>query len=183
MEGVSGISGAGRLWHRVMRDLHASVTPAPFPRAALEERSVCAASAPGDTACAQMWVERFVPGTGPSAAPPRPPKRDGLRVVYPDAGDVFSLVPDVPPEHARLHFRVELDGHPLDATRRVLWEVDGEMSPSALGGGLAWPARAGEHQVRAWLEPAPGEVAQGSPPVRFEVMSAEPSASATMQGP
>jgi len=183
MEGVSGISGAGRLWHRVMRDLHAGAMPDPFARAALEERSVCAETAPGDTACAHTWVERFVPGTGPSPAPSAPPKRGGLRVVYPDAGDVFSLIPDVPPEHARLHFRVELDGHPLDAVRRVLWEVDGEMSPSAPGGGLAWPARAGEHQVRAWLEPVAGEVAQASPPVRFEVMSAESSVSATTRGP
>jgi hypothetical protein len=81
-------------------------------------------------------------------------------------------MPDVPAEHARLHFRVELDGHPMDAEQRVLWEIDGEMSPSAPGGGLAWPARAGEHQVRAWLEPAAGETAQSSPVVRFEVMSA-----------
>ena len=172
MEGVSGIAGAGRLWHRVMRDLHAGAAPSTFSRAALQERSVCAEAAPGDTACAHTWVERFVPGTGPDAAPSAPPKRGGLRVVYPDAGDVFSLMPDVPAEHARLHFRVELDGHPMDAEQRVLWEVDGEMSPSVPGGGLAWPARAGEHQVRAWLEPATGEAAQSSPVVRFEVMSA-----------
>jgi penicillin-binding protein 1C len=170
MEGVSGITGAGRLWHRVMRDLHPGPEPAQFARDALAEREVCAETEPGDTRCTHRWVERFVPGTGPQPAPPAR-RKTGLRVVYPDADDVFSLMPDVPSEHARLHLRAELEGRPLGPEHALRWEVDGTALPYAPGVSTSWVATPGRHRVRAWLEdPSDGRPAQTSDVVRFEVL-------------
>ena len=170
MEGVSGITGAGRLWHRVMRDLHPGPEPAQFARDALAEREVCAENEPGDTRCTHRWVERFVPGTGPQPAPAAR-RKTGLRVVYPDADDVFSLMPDVPAEHARLHLRAELEGRPLGPEHTLRWEVDGAALPYAPGVSTSWVATPGRHRVRAWLEdPSGGGPAQTSDVVRFEVL-------------
>ena len=65
MEGVSGITGAGRIWHRVMR-LAAERRPGgPFPRDGLVEATLCVEPVGPGEPCPHQMIERFVPGSAP----------------------------------------------------------------------------------------------------------------------
>ncbi len=70
MRGVSGISGAGPVWHDVMLAAHRGLAPRPFVRPpGVVEQAVCADSgllpAP---ACPATRLERFIVGTAPRQA-------------------------------------------------------------------------------------------------------------------
>jgi penicillin-binding protein 1C len=180
MEGVSGITGAGRLWHRIMRRIGGRAPAGPFSRQGLVEAELCAEAFAPLGACEHTVVERFLPGTEPrpvaaalglgpatgSAAP--------LRVAYPDDGDVFGLSPDVPGDFARVAFRAErVDRLPLGATEEALvWEVDGVASEATPRGPWFWSATPGRHRVRVWPAAAPE---RASTAVAFEVLPANPA--------
>jgi membrane carboxypeptidase/penicillin-binding protein PbpC len=70
MQDVSGISGAGPVWHAVMLAAHRGLSARDFPRpAGIVEQSVCADSGmlPGPT-CPATRLERFVAGSAPRQA-------------------------------------------------------------------------------------------------------------------
>ncbi|NJN68381.1 MAG: PBP1A family penicillin-binding protein [Chloroflexaceae bacterium] len=87
MESVSGVSGAGPIWHDVMLAAHRDIPPRPFPRPdGIDEALICAggtgANPPG-TACAATRLERFIaPVPAPALAPvPEPGDGDDRRPV------------------------------------------------------------------------------------------------------
>ncbi|MCK6573396.1 penicillin-binding protein 1C [Myxococcota bacterium] len=186
MEGVSGITGAGRLWHRVMRRLGARAPGGAFSRRGLVEASLCAEAFSPVGRCEHTIVERFLPGTAPlrdatgGGAPatdtggPTGVAGTPLRVAYPDDGDVFGLSPDVPGDFSRVAFRAErADRLPLGAAEQSLvWEIDGIVGPAAPKGPFFWPATPGRHRVRVWPAASPE---RASPAVVFEVLAAAPS--------
>ena len=67
MRAVSGIDGAGPVWHDVMLAAHRGLPPRPFPRPpGIVERAVCAEAGLLPTAsCPATRLERFVVGTEP----------------------------------------------------------------------------------------------------------------------
>lgn len=70
MRGVSGITGAGTLWHRLMRQLHADADPPPFPRVqGVRAERICALSgAVAGPHCPHTVSEWFASGTAPEPA-------------------------------------------------------------------------------------------------------------------
>ncbi len=70
MEGISGVSGAGPVWHEVMLAAHRGLPPRPFARpAGIVEVAICAEGGllPGPY-CPGTRLERFVAGTQPDRA-------------------------------------------------------------------------------------------------------------------
>lgn len=175
MEGVSGITGAGRVWHRAMRRAENRRPGGAFSRDGLVEAPICADDGAPDATCEHTLSELFLPGTEPRPERPaaRPPAEPGrLRVAYPDDGDVFSLLPDVPPDFSRVRLRAErTDRRPVDAAALV-WEIDGRIQPPARAGEHFWQAVPGRHRVRVWPEGAPDEASRV---VQFEVLARDPS--------
>lgn len=175
MEGVSGITGAGRIWHRVMRVAAAARPGGPFPEGGLVEASLCV-----EPDCEHTMVERFLPGTEPkdpanaavALQPGDIPGTRRLRVAYPDNGDVFGLSVDVPGEFSRIRFRAEQgDRRPL-ADAHLVWELDGTAQNTVDGPTWFWPTSPGSHRVRVWPADAP-ERASGV--VRFDVLPQTPA--------
>jgi penicillin-binding protein 1C len=179
MEGVSGITGAGRLWHRILRQVAARRPGGEFSTAGLVDATLCAAPPGTPGPCERFLTERFVPGTEPppgAVVPPSPALAAGgehLRVAYPDDGDVFALSPDVPGDFARVGLRAErTDRLPLQGeAAHLVWEIDGRQTP-AQAGPYFWSASPGEHRVRVWSAEAP---TRKSRLVTFQVMPTIPT--------
>ena len=148
MEGVSGVSGAGALWHHVMRAAMRERVAGAFDRTGLERVRLCRdTGAPWTDDCAHATDELFVPGTAPTAADPaaRPPP--ALRVTFPDHGDVFAADVDTPERFARLRMRAEA---PVDVDE-IVWEVDGRTHGSTTRPfSRWWRLTPGSHRVRVW---------------------------------
>lgn len=171
MEGVSGVTGAGRLWHRVMRAAAAlRGGRGRFSTAGLVRRRLCADTGqplpedtrPGADDCPHAIDELFRPEHAPEA-----PRRiiERLRVSFPGPGDVFQLDADTPQRYARLQLRAEVPDGLLD-DGGLIWAID-DHPPAAAPPQRWWDAAPGEHTIRVWPAGRPDEA---SPPVRFTVL-------------
>lgn len=161
MEGVSGVTGAGRLWHRVMRAAVGHGRSRPFETRGLVRRRLCAdTGAPFTDDCAHAIEEWFRPENAPSAVPASRVKR--LQVSFPGTGDVFQLDADTPQRYARLRLRADVP----DGVDGLVWAIDA-LPPRAAPAEYWWDAAPGQHTVRVW--PA-GRPAEASGTVRFTVL-------------
>ena len=161
MKGVSGVTGAGTLWHRVMRAAMQDRRPRSLSTAGLVPTQLCR-----DVTCAHRYHELFVPGTEPGSpvGQGKPPEVLRPRVTFPDSGDVFTADADTPSRYARLRLRAEA---PSDV-EALVWEIDGGAQPSTPRPFARWwPVRAGAHVLRVWPDGRPDEA---SAPVRFKVL-------------
>ncbi len=160
MEGVSGVSGAGPLWNRIMRA--AAHAPGQLPRAGLKRHRLCAATGgPWSADCDHGRDEWFLAGTAP-----KPPSEavKPLRVLFPDDGDVFSLDPDTPAQFSRLKLRAQAP----EGVERLVFELNGQVVARAEAPFEPWWALApGRHQLRVWPEADPS---RASRKVAFEVL-------------
>ncbi|MCB9541649.1 MAG: penicillin-binding protein 1C [Myxococcales bacterium] len=151
MEGVSGITGAGRLWHRVMRAATPPGRAMPFSTEGLTRVRVCA-----DTG--ELFGEDCVHGVDElfraERAPRTEPPQRGLRLGFPRMGDVFQLDADTPGRYARLRLRVE-----GGEGARLAWALDDAAPVLTDEPGLWWAATPGRHRVRVWPDGRPGEAA------------------------
>lgn len=70
MEAISGVSGAGPIWHEVMLAAHRGLPPRPFPRPdGIVEATICAEGGMlPSPACPATRLERFVAGSAPTRA-------------------------------------------------------------------------------------------------------------------
>ncbi len=161
MEGVSGVTGAGRLWHRVMRAAVGHGRSRPFATEGLVRRRLCADSgAPHHPGCAHAVEEWFRPQHAPVAAPL--PTTTRLVVGFPGDGDVFQLDADTPERYARLRLRAEVPAG-VDA---LVWAIDDGPAREAPAQHW-WSVAPGRHVVRVWPAGRPDEA---SPPVTFTVL-------------
>jgi penicillin-binding protein 1C len=166
MQGVSGVAGAGRLWHLAMLAAMRGRPANPFSRAGLEQVELCRHRDGSEAeACRHRFVEWVVADA--ETAPQRrvaTPAAEALAVTFPGEGDVFGLSADVPAEHARLRFTARAPGE----VARLVWEIDGAVNP-AVGAPFTqwWTAAAGAHHVRVWPEGRPDAASRT---VRFEVL-------------
>jgi penicillin-binding protein 1C len=115
MRHVSGVTGAGPLWNRIMLHVHERAEPAPFdPPFGYRREAICATTgfAP-DARCTSVVMEYVAPGTSLTPAPRRasspedrlddayapwlahqPERARGRgRILFPRDGDRFALFP------------------------------------------------------------------------------------------
>jgi penicillin-binding protein 1C len=152
MWNVSGITGAAPVWVEVMNWLHRHQTGTPpEPPAELVAGEV---ALPG-------WQKRkrrewFIRGTEAEAVVSAHSPA-GSQIVYPAAGTVIALDPDIPPRQQKLFFEAAPE------SRNLFWVLNGErLGPAASL--LLWTPAAGKHTLA--LADTRGEVRDS---VRFEV--------------
>lgn len=176
MRHVSGITGAGPLFHRVMslamRDVE---SPAPLSAVRLEEREVCALS--GELAgphCPSAVHEKFIPGTSPRTACAMHSDRgldlgprfydwaahEGVRTLssaasgasyatlaFPRDGDEFLRSPDLPEEAQTIPVRALA---PQGGAPLQLQVDDGARVELPSPFSTRIPAARGRHQLRIY---------------------------------
>lgn len=137
MREVSGVSGAGPIWHDIMTYLHGQAGSEPPPRPGNVHRaevSFADALEPpridyfvGDTTLTH--VKRVdAMGSAPTTA----------RIVSPTDGAILALDPDIPPANQRVVFRAAASGP-------VAWRITGE--DVVWSGEMLWMPRPGRHQI------------------------------------
>ena len=143
MRDVSGVTGAGPIWHDVMMRLHArtdSRQPAMPPGVTARKVSFEDGEEPprrdyfvGDTALDVVSRSRLE-AAEQDAAP---------RIARPVDGTILALDPDIPPENQRLWLRA------VNVAARTAHGVSWRIGDEALGTGgqASWLPRPGRHRV------------------------------------
>ncbi len=145
MRHVSGVTGAGPLWSRIMLHLHEAREPARFSGpTGYVRRPICAETGQrprsGCRAVVTEWLDRDdlaayarIPANGHPARAPL--------IAFPNDGDRFVLVPGGGPQRIVVQ---------VSAVRpeRVETAVDGRALRNEAGG-FVWPLRLGTHQIVA----------------------------------
>ncbi len=154
MRGVSGVTGAGPLWNRIMLHLYErGEDPPPFPApAGFVRTGICAttghAAAPRDRcpALVQEWVRPadLAAVLRPAAAALAPGGGTVVRIVFPRDGDVFVANATVD----------ELQRHEQQIALRAIgagvhWNVDGVTVSRDSSGNAFWPLRLGTWHIVA----------------------------------
>ncbi len=130
MWNVSGITGAAPVWVEIMNWLHRHRTSrAPKPPA-----GVVAMKMAQDN-IRQEW---FLKGTEQAVAPGE--ENPGFHIVYPAAGTVIALDPDIPVQEQKLFFEA------LPKDDRLRWILDGHDIGGA-GALLLWTPIRGKHAL------------------------------------
>ncbi len=177
MRHVSGITGAGPLWNRIMLHVHENADPAPFaaPRGYRREPICATTGLAPDARCTTVvteWVAPDAPRTAARSAPPveldeayapwlahQPAGARGSdRILFPREGDRFALYPG---GNQRLVFAFGGSAPPRDV------RVDGQaLAPT--DGRYVWALGFGAHTLDA-------RFGHGSARVHFSV-AAPPAA-------
>jgi len=160
MEGVSGITGAARVWNRVMRAIAKRRPPGEFGHEGLVRHTTCLDDQPLAT-CERRYAEWYLADTRPPDTAAAPASR--LRVLFPDGGDRFGADADTPRDLARLHLRAEAP----PGTTALVWLIDGQATAAvAAPFSQWWPLVAGAHTLQVYDPTAPDV---RSPVVHFTV--------------
>lgn len=144
MRDVSGVSGAGPIWHDVMAHLQrerSSEQPA-IPADVTRRRVVFGESVEpprsevfiGDTAMSEVRLSRELLRAGQGMP----------RIQQPVSGTILALDPDIPPANQRAWFRAA--NLAAQEARSVQWSVDGRIIGQ--GGEVPWMPWPGRHVVR-----------------------------------
>lgn len=121
MEGVSGISGAGPIFYKIMNMLHENTgTKLSVADNMLYEGS-----------------ETF-PNLQRSTSP-QPPATDSFRIISPFANDIFLFDPAKPKGYQKIE---------LKASQKAKWYVGDKLIGE--GTSILWPIEKGKHQIRAF---------------------------------
>ncbi|HEU0230244.1 MAG TPA: penicillin-binding protein 1C, partial [Burkholderiaceae bacterium] len=144
MRNVSGVSGAGPIWHDVMAHLsrnELSQEP-PMPASVTRQRVVFDDDIEparsevflGDTAMRVVRLSRELVQAGHGMP----------RIQQPVSGTILALDPDIPPANQRTWFRAA--NLAAEEARKVQWSVDGKIIGQ--GGEVPWMPWPGRHVVR-----------------------------------
>jgi penicillin-binding protein 1C len=165
MHRVSGVTGAGPLWNRIMLHLHERDEPAAFVAPAGYVRMrICAttghAPLPDCPAVVQEWVrERDVASVRHAVAPhlgteydtwlalhPESQRSPVVRIVFPRNGDVFvrnAVTSTLQAPVQQLALRA------VGAGRAIRWSVGGRPVPFDAAGTAFWPLALGTWTLEA----------------------------------
>jgi penicillin-binding protein 1C len=166
MRGVSGVTGAGPLWNRIMLHLYdRNDDPEPFgPPPGFVRTPICATT--GHTplrdcsAVVEEWVRpsdltdvrRAVPQRlGRSydawlALHPEDARSTSLRIVYPHDGDVFVLNTTANALQSR---EQQLAFRAVGADRSIHWTINGDALRLDADGAAFWPLHVGQWTIQA----------------------------------
>lgn len=168
MREVSGVSGAGPIWHEIMAYLH-------------RQSGSRQASAPADVT--RLWVsfedsleprreDVFIGDTTQSLVrlnrTPADLQHAAASILQPINGTILAVDPDIPAANQRTWFRAS--GVAAENRRQVFWRLDGKQIGE--GGELAWMPWPGKHRIE--LVDAHGKVLDD---VAIEVRGASPGQS------
>ncbi|MBP0599585.1 penicillin-binding protein 1C [Herbaspirillum sp. LeCh32-8] len=119
---VSGVTGAAPVWQEVMQYLHARTPGAPPAKpAGVEARAIRY-----EDEVEAARTEYFLPGTGQSEIMIARARDIRPAIMYPTAGMLSALDPDIPPARQRIRFRAQ--GVPPGSR----WVLDGKAMPEAV---------------------------------------------------
>jgi penicillin-binding protein 1C len=153
---VSGVSGAAPVWRDVMDYLHAErPSRAPQPPAGVTREQV--AYQPAFEAARGEW---FVRGTETTLVELVPPGQRAPMIVYPVAGSIIAIDPDIPEQLQRVMFQAQ-------AGQGMRWRLNKAILGTA-DAQLPWRPMPGEHR----LELVDGDD-KPIAAVQFEVRGAE----------
>lgn len=140
MRNVSGVSGAGPIWHDMFAWLYRH-RPAREPA---RPAGVVARAVHFTGGLEPQRTEYFLGDTAQSTfAPPAPDAAPGgVRIAGPVDGTILALDPDIPPIHQRLPLRA-VDAR-LQKVTAVRWYVDGRLLGE--GDALTWAPVPGRHE-------------------------------------
>lgn len=149
MRGVSGVTGAGPLWNRIMLHLYdRNDDPPPFsPPHGFVRATICATTgrAPSPRVrCPGIVTEWVLPRE--LAAVERPAPNAGLRILFPHDGDVFvrnAAAGGLARSEQQLALRA------VDAGAPLRWSVDGAPLALDANGNAFWPLRLGTWRILA----------------------------------
>ncbi|MBN2199190.1 MAG: penicillin-binding protein 1C [Candidatus Aminicenantes bacterium] len=175
MQGVSGITGCGPLFHDVMLLLSGNGDGLEFPEPpGIVRKHICPQSGllPGEH-CPGFIEEVFIEGTEPkdycllshkANASPGFDLREargragpgGVQIVFPCDGDVFKIDPVLRPEFQTLRLRARVVGG--NEATAVEWWINGRLAGrSAKPFVLPWPLRPGSYIIKAMASTAGGK--------------------------
>ncbi len=152
MRGVSGVTGAGPLWNRIMLHLYdRRDEPQPFPPPrGFVRLAICATTghAPGKGKSGCPVVQEWVPARDVAAVRHTLPQREAteLRILFPRDGDVFvrnAASSALAVREQQLALRAANGG------RALRWSVNGSPLPLDASGGAFWPLRFGSWTIEA----------------------------------
>ncbi|MFW7342838.1 penicillin-binding protein 1C [Pollutimonas sp. H1-120] len=165
MRDVSGVSGAGPVWHDIMSYLHRRRPSAQAPR----PDDVAQVQVVFDNELEPARLEAFAGDTivrRVHLAQDFVPRGQGVaRIAAPADGVIFALDPDIPPDRQLSALRAKSVA--AVTARDVSWRIDGRML--GRGGELDWAPWPGRHRIE--LLDAEGNVLDA---VRVEVRGATP---------
>jgi penicillin-binding protein 1C len=147
MRGVSGVTGAGPLWNRIMLHLYErNAEPPPFsaPRGFVRI-PICATTGHAPTKRCPGIVEEWILPRD-LAITKRVDRPAGLSILFPRDGAVFVRSPAT----SALALREEqLVLRAQDVGRRIAWSVGGKPLPLDAGGNAFWPLELGTWRIEA----------------------------------
>jgi penicillin-binding protein 1C len=163
MRGVSGVTGAGPLWNRIMLHLHEAREPRAFSApAGYVNEPICATTGRRpDKTCTAVVLEWIRPAdlwawqrSAPVAArdqdlwlAEQPNARiAGVRIAFPRGGNTFVYDADVD-ALARASQRIELRA--IGEGRPIRWTVGGAALRADSSGSVFWPLRLGTWNIVA----------------------------------
>ncbi|MDQ2680000.1 MAG: penicillin-binding protein 1C [Candidatus Eremiobacteraeota bacterium] len=146
MRGVSGVSGAGPLWNRIMLHLHETREPAPFdPPAGFIATLICANSAkPPQPSCPAVVREYLLPRDLARLRNPHT-RIGGSRdaIIFPRDGDRFVLNSTSDPTLAAMQ-RIHLQ---TAAGTPARWTANGVALAQDANGQTFWPLHLGRWRL------------------------------------
>jgi penicillin-binding protein 1C len=150
MRGVSGVTGAGPLWNRIMLHLYErNAEPPPFaPPRGFVRRSICATTgrlASHATADCAAVVREWVAPRDLTTLRARD-ETMALRILFPANGDTFVLNVTTSALQRR---EQQLSLRALDARSSVRWSVNGTALALDASGNAFWPLRLGTWRIEA----------------------------------
>ncbi len=131
---VSGVTGAAPVWVEIMNRLHHSLAS----RAPIAPRGIVAAGVRAADP-EQSRREWFIRGTETEVVRPAA-NQAAFRIIYPAAGTIVALDPDIPQEDQKLFFEAEPEGNALS------WLLD-EEPLGAAASVLLWTPVKGKHTL------------------------------------
>lgn len=149
MRGVSGVTGAGPLWNRIMLRLYErNAEPPPFERPrGFVRAAICATTGEAPSraqpcsAVVQEWVR-----PGQLSAPGARRSLAALRIAFPHDGDTFVLNATRNALQAR---EQQLALQAIGSSAQVRWSVDGAPLTLDANGNAFWPLRLGRWEIEA----------------------------------
>jgi penicillin-binding protein 1C len=150
MRGVSGVTGAGPLWNRIMLHLYErNAEPPAFPAPnGFVRKSICATTgrivARTNDDCVAVVEEWVAPRDLPSLRGRT--QAASLRIVFPANGDTFVLNATT---NALQRREQQVLLRAIDARASVRWRIDGSSLPLDASGNAFWPLRLGTWQIEA----------------------------------